>query len=267
MYIWWFWNFLIWCLQKYVWRVEVEGNQWGCCCLFCKFLNFFHLLQNSISLIVQKGKVFIWKHLQYFILKIPFLLTYTQKGLYLEGARWNRKEKKLDESFPKILFDTLPVITMTPTIKTAELLDDEMNSYDCPIYKTTERRGVLATTGHSSNFVMFIQLNTDKKPNHWINRGAASILNLDDWIFFDTELFFFHNKFIMCVCNELNKFFYFDIWNNLYFNDWYKINNDDDIYESRHFSNNQGNDGIFLTLLKCVVILSLNSSFKVKISP
>lgn len=86
----------------------------------------------------------------------------------------------LDESLPKILFDTLPVITMTPTIKSDELFDAEKNKYDCPIYKTTERRGVLATTGHSSNFVMFIQLNSDKSPNHWINRGTASILSLND---------------------------------------------------------------------------------------
>lgn len=98
----------------------------------------------------------------------------------MEGTRWNRQTHTLDESFPKILFDALPVITMTPTIKTEELLDEERKKYECPIYKTTERRGVLATTGHSSNFVMFVQLNTDKSPNHWINRGAASILSLND---------------------------------------------------------------------------------------
>lgn len=102
------------------------------------------------------------------------------QGLYLEGARWNRSEAMLDESLPKILFDILPVITMTPTLKSPELLEEEKKKYNCPIYKTTERRGVLATTGHSSNFVMFIQLNTDKSPHHWINRGTASILSLND---------------------------------------------------------------------------------------
>lgn len=98
----------------------------------------------------------------------------------MEGARWNRTEKKLDESLPRILFDILPVVTMTPTMKSDELVATEKKKYDCPIYKTTERRGVLATTGHSSNFVMFIQLETDKSSNHWINRGAASILSLND---------------------------------------------------------------------------------------
>lgn len=123
-------------------------------------------------------------------LKFPLLplLSTQKKGLFLEGARWNRKESKLDESLPKILFDTLPIITMTPEIRNVEIYEqqekeeeEKYKKYDCPIYKTTERRGVLATTGHSSNFVMFIQLNTDKRPNHWINRGTASILSLDDW--------------------------------------------------------------------------------------
>jgi dynein heavy chain len=69
---------------------------------------------------------------------------------------------------------------MTPILKADALLDEERMKYECPIYKTTERRGVLATTGHSSNFVMFVQLNIDKSPNHWINRGAAAILSLND---------------------------------------------------------------------------------------
>lgn len=69
---------------------------------------------------------------------------------------------------------------MTPTLKSQEAADEERKRYDCPIYKTTERRGVLATTGHSSNFVMFIQLSTEKSASHWINRGTASILNLND---------------------------------------------------------------------------------------
>lgn len=105
---------------------------------------------------------------------------FSKQGLYLEGARWNRETKLLDESLPKILFDFLPIITMTPTIKSEELLLQQEMKYNCPIYKTIERRGVLATTGHSSNFVMFIELDTQKSQNHWINRGAASILQLND---------------------------------------------------------------------------------------
>ena len=46
-------------------------------------------------------------------------------------------------------------------------------SYACPLYRTPERRGVLATTGHSTNFIMLIRLPTPLPPVHWTLRGAA----------------------------------------------------------------------------------------------
>ncbi|EDW73522.2 uncharacterized protein Dwil_GK16602 [Drosophila willistoni] len=106
------------------------------------------------------------------------------RGIFIEGARWNRKTKEIDESYSKILFDTLPVIYLRPVFKQTNEAPRRSGGiveiYDCPVYKTSERRGVLSTTGHSTNFVMYLQLKCSQTPMHWINRGTACLCQLDD---------------------------------------------------------------------------------------
>ncbi len=89
-------------------------------------------------------------------------------GLYLEGARWCRKTHLIQESHSKLIFDKVPIILLLPSMKNAK---KSGVYYKCPVYKTSLRRGVLSTTGHSTNFVFNIHVPSDKSDAHWINRG------------------------------------------------------------------------------------------------
>ena len=67
--------------------------------------------------------------------------------------------EQLAEQRAKILFDRMPPILLRPA-KREDIKPPP--HYVSPMYKTSERRGVLATTGHSSNFVIAINLPTEK---------------------------------------------------------------------------------------------------------
>ena len=42
----------------------------------------------------------------------------------------------------------------------------EYNHYKAPLYKTADRRGILSTTGHSTNFVMDIRVPCEQDGSH-----------------------------------------------------------------------------------------------------
>ena len=98
-------------------------------------------------------------------------------GVFLEGARYNAATKQLDECESKILFTELPTLWLRPT-KLSDL--EEPPHYNCPLYKTSDRRGTLSTTGHSTNFVMYLNLPSDRPADHWIRRGVAGLCQLDE---------------------------------------------------------------------------------------
>jgi len=68
--------------------------------------------------------------------------------MYLEGAGYDLNEGKLVPSKPRELFTNMPILWLKPT---DNYNSDKTNVYQCPVYKTVARYGVLTTTGHSSN--------------------------------------------------------------------------------------------------------------------
>ena len=79
-------------------------------------------------------------------------------GLFVEGARMDDETLQLAESKPKVLFSPMCVVLLKPTV-TSQIV--EYPHYLCPVYRTTARKGTLSTTGHSTNFVMFLRLPSD----------------------------------------------------------------------------------------------------------
>lgn len=115
------------------------------------------------------------------------------RGLFLEGARWDADRHVLAESLPRELFVQMPFLHLVPRVKVdipaVEGIPEQYTGfrtgtdhvYMCPIYKTSFRQGTLSTTGHSTNFVMFVRIPMaeEHKQKHWIKRGVALLTQLD----------------------------------------------------------------------------------------
>lgn len=104
-------------------------------------------------------------------------------GLFMDGARWDDDNGYIEDSFPKVLWSEIPPMWLKPV----EIDQDEHDFsklYNCPVYKTSDRKGVLSTSGHSSNFIMFMAMPHSCTGFHseyfWTKRGVAAISQTDD---------------------------------------------------------------------------------------
>lgn len=96
-------------------------------------------------------------------------------GLWLEGARWDKINHQLAPSNPKELYTPMPIIHFVPV---CDRVEPETGVYVCPVYKVLSRAGTLSTTGHSTNFVLYVELPTNVSQNVWTKAGVAMFLAL-----------------------------------------------------------------------------------------
>jgi dynein heavy chain len=97
-------------------------------------------------------------------------------GLFMDGAAWDYEEKVICSQAFGVMFCRAPVFNFTI------VRDKEPNNerYNVPLYKTSVRAGTLSTTGHSTNYVISIEVDTHEPTSFWVLRGAALLTMLND---------------------------------------------------------------------------------------
>ena len=85
------------------------------------------------------------------------------QGLFLDGAGWDRKNCRLVEPTPKVLYVTMPVVHVY-AINTREVAKD-IKLYPCPVYKKPRRTDL--------TYITALYLKTNQHPDHWVLRGTA----------------------------------------------------------------------------------------------
>ena len=109
-------------------------------------------------------------------------------GLFMEAGRFDRTSMTLQDSQPSILFSEMPCILLLPMEK-AKFNEDTgrgplgtdppHDTYECPLYKTSLRAGTLSTTGHSTNFVVMLDIPSKIIADQWVRRGTAMLCMLN----------------------------------------------------------------------------------------
>ena len=83
-------------------------------------------------------------------------------GLFLDGAGWERRNCRLVEPQPKVLFTPLPVVHIYAV---NALGAKDARLFECPVYKKPRRTDL--------TYIFCLNLKTNQHPDHWILRGVA----------------------------------------------------------------------------------------------
>jgi dynein heavy chain len=106
-------------------------------------------------------------------------------GLYLEAATWDMDSMALQPALPGAMYASLPLIHLLPssvqaTASSGEQMGAADARYECPLYRTSVRAGVLTTTGASSNYVFDISLPIQKDSAWFVMQGTAALCALPE---------------------------------------------------------------------------------------
>ena len=88
-------------------------------------------------------------------------------GLFLDGAGWDKRNSRLTEPTPKVLYVPMPVVHIY-AINSRDGRDPKL--YVCPVYKKPRRTDL--------TFITPLYLKTVQNPDHWITRGVALLCDI-----------------------------------------------------------------------------------------
>jgi dynein heavy chain len=91
------------------------------------------------------------------------------RGLYLEGAKWSKKNGVLTNPKPLELSHEMPIIHFLPVEKSKT---KKTGVYVAPTYIYPVRGG----TAEQPSLVLPVELPTEEPPDHWVKRGTALLL-------------------------------------------------------------------------------------------
>ena len=85
-------------------------------------------------------------------------------GLFLDGAGWDKKNARLAEPTPKVLFVSIPIVHIFAVNLKEYVRDPKL--YLCPVYKKPCRTDL--------TYITTVSLKSNQQPpEHWILRGVA----------------------------------------------------------------------------------------------
>ena len=89
-------------------------------------------------------------------------------GLYMDGARWDKKSNSIRDAVLKDLYPPLPPISLkASTIEKAENKD----TYECPVY--------MIKTRNRLTYVWNFNIKTREPASKWVLAGVAVLLSSD----------------------------------------------------------------------------------------